>query len=170
MTRNNAIIESFFFISTRAAKYRRIYRALCSLIYPIEYTTFNRQSTISENIRFCLKCGTHNSKKRKPDVIRVFVGLSKKGINVDKPLCRRANARLKTSGRFAHKAYAHEHDFAVFGCDLRIVDSRLIVDMRHIKFHFLFPLQAAYIFVFSLACKHMICYTVYRNRYIKRFL
>ena len=88
-------------------------------------------------------------KKRKPDVIRVFVGLSKKGINVDKPLCRRANARLKTSGRFAHKAYAHEHDFAVFGCDLRIVDSRLIVDMRHIKFHFLFPLQAAYI-LFSL--------------------
>lgn len=56
---------------------------------------------------------------------------------------------LKTSGRFAHKAYAYEHDFAVFSCDLRIVDSRLIVDMRHIKFHFLFPLQAAYI-LFSL--------------------
>ena len=72
---------------------------------------------------------------------------------------------LKTSGRFAYKAYAHKHDFAVFGCDLRIVDSRLVVDMRHIKFHFSSPCQALY-FVFSLACKHIICYTVYRNRYI----
>ena len=88
-------------------------------------------------------------KKTKARRHQGFCRAFKKGINVDKPLCRRANARLKTSGRFAHKAYAHEHDFAVFGCDLRIVDSRLIVDMRHIKFHFLFPLQAAYI-LFSL--------------------
>lgn len=40
------------------------------------------------------------------------------------------------SGRFAHHTDAYEYDFSVLRCDLRIIDSCFVVDMRHIDFHF----------------------------------
>ena len=41
-------------------------------------------------------------------------------------------------GRFAHKADAHEYDFAVLRRYLRIAHSALLIDMCHIEFHFYF--------------------------------
>lgn len=53
-----------------------------------------------------------------------------------KPCIATKNGRFL--GRLAHKADTHEYDFAVLRRYLRIAHSALIVDMRHIEFHFYF--------------------------------
>lgn len=78
---------------------------------------------------------------------------------------------LVTSCLSIDKAHSDVHDLSVSRCDLRIVDSGCFVYTAHQNFHNLL-LKVIYTFtcyfrsgfLFPLACKHIICYTVYRNR------
>lgn len=47
--------------------------------------------------------------------------------------------RKNVLGCLSHETYTYKHDFAVLCCDLRIIYSALVVNMRHIEFHFLSP-------------------------------
>lgn len=78
---------------------------------------------------------------------------------------------LVTSCLSIDKAHSYVHDFSVSRCDLRIVDSGCFVYTAHQNFHnLLLQVLCTFIryfssgFLFPLACKHIICYTVYRNR------
>lgn len=78
---------------------------------------------------------------------------------------------LVTSCLSIDKAHSDVHDLSVSRYDLRIVDSGCFVYTAHQNFHNLllqvictFTCYFRSGFLFPLACKHIICYTVYRNR------
>ena len=93
--------------------------------------------------------------------------------DVGKPQKSEILSQKNTLGCFAHKAHANEHDFPVLvRCDLCVVDSLLIAYSAQ-KFSLFFSFALSFPFeefCFPLAYKHIICYTVYRNRYIAAFI